>query len=306
MTLPNFLVIGAGKSGTTSLWRYLGQHPDVYVSPVKEPNFFALEGKSLDFGAPKNMTRNINSWSVTNLGAYRDLFNEVSGEKAIGEASPLYLYFPDAPGRIRHYIPDVRLIAILRNPVERAYSAFTHLVHHNVEPFTDFARALQEEEARIEANWEWTWHYKRAGFYYEQLSRHYETFDREQIRVYLYEDLCDDPIGLLRDLFGFIGVDEAFAGTLPADALTKHKASRFPRSRALHHFLRYPNPFKSVLKPFLPEGLRRTATKQLWSWNFAKPPALSLKIRQDLTALYHEDIEKLQDLIGRDLSRWLR
>ncbi len=306
MTMPNFLIIGAGKSGTTSLYEYLALHPEVYMSPVKEPNFFALEGQSLDFGAPENMTRNINSWSVTNLEAYRDLFGGVSGEKAIGEASPLYLYFPDAPGRIRRYIPDARLIAILRNPADRAYSAFTHLVHHDVEPFTDFDRALQEEEARIEANWEWTWHYKRAGFYYEQLSRHYETFDRDQIRVYLYEDLRDDPIGLLRDLFRFIGVDEAFAGTLTADALTKHEASSFPRSRALHHFLKYPNPFKSALKPLLPKGLRRTARYRLRSWNLAKPPALSPKIRRNLTALYREDIEKLQDLIGRDLSGWLR
>jgi len=98
VTLPNFFVIGAGKSGTTSLWRYLEQHPEVYMSPIKEPKFFAFEGGVPDFRGPKT------PWAVTDLEAYRALFAGVSEEKALGEASAYYLYTEEAPERIRHHV----------------------------------------------------------------------------------------------------------------------------------------------------------------------------------------------------------
>ena len=132
MAMPNFLIIGAMKSGTTALYYYLEQHPQVYMSPVKEPNFFCSEENSDgDF--------------ATRLGAYQDLFRDVSGEKAIGEASHCYLYEPEAAARIQEYITDAKLIAVLRDPVDRAYSHFLHMVRNGSEPLTDFALALREE-----------------------------------------------------------------------------------------------------------------------------------------------------------------
>ena len=122
MTMPNFLIIGAMRAGTTSLYHYLKQHPQVYMSPVKEPRFFALEGEKPDPGRPTD--ERLMNHSITDIEAYRALFQAVSKETAIGEASPLYLYSPKAPERIRHYIPDAKLIAVLRDPVERAYSHF--------------------------------------------------------------------------------------------------------------------------------------------------------------------------------------
>ena len=298
--MPNFLVIGAAKSGTTSLYHYLAQHPDVFMSPVKEPNFFALEGEKPSFRAPGADER-INRWSITDLEAYRKLFDGAAKEKAIGEASPLYLYSPKAPERIRHYAPEAKLIAVLRNPAERAYSSFLHLVRNGREPLTDFVRALRAEEERIQSNWEWIWHYENMGFYHTQLKRYYETFERGQIRVYLYEDLKNDPIGMLRDVYGFLGVDDSFT----PNTLSRYMVSGVPRSRALYAILRKPHPIKSVLKPLLPKGLRRRVLLNLQNRLLVKPP-FPAEVRRNLTEAYREDVVKLQELIGRDLSAWLR
>src|SRR5215218_4707583 len=123
MTMPNFLIIGAGKSGTTSLYHYLGQHPEVFMSPMKEPKFFCFEGERPNFRGPGD-DEEINRKCVTTIDAYRALFDGVACEKAVGEASSMYLYYPKAPERIDHHVAGVRLIAVLRNPVDRAYSSY--------------------------------------------------------------------------------------------------------------------------------------------------------------------------------------
>ena len=137
MTLPNFLIIGAMKSGTTSLYHYLKQHPQIYMSSIKEPNFFALEGSNLDFNGAEGkeqIQRLIKRESIINIEEYRALFRRAAHETAIGEASPMYLYSPEAPYRIRYYVPEAKLITILRNPVERAYSAFLYMTRDGREP----------------------------------------------------------------------------------------------------------------------------------------------------------------------------
>src|SRR5919112_17920 len=182
MTMPNFLIIGAMKSGTTALYYYLEQHPEIYMSPVKEPNFFSSQ-------EPANVAD-----TVTHIGTYQHLFRGASGEKAIGEASHSYLYEPGAAAEIRRYIPEARLIAILRNPIERAYSHFLHMVRSGTEPLNDFAQALQEEEAVGIHKGRTFQDYIGRGLYYDQLKRFFTTFSRDQVRVYLYEDLSDAPI----------------------------------------------------------------------------------------------------------------
>src|SRR3954452_17434204 len=122
MTMPNFLIVGAAKSGTTSLYYYLKQHPQVFVSPVKEPKFFAYEGEKVVYRGPGDAENNRRL--VNNLADYRALFGGANGAKAIGEASPVYLYSPKACERIRHYLPDAKLFVILRDPAERAYPSF--------------------------------------------------------------------------------------------------------------------------------------------------------------------------------------
>jgi hypothetical protein len=301
MTLPNFLIISPGKSGTTSLYHYLKQHPEVYMSPIKEPRFFALEGRDpASFQGPGDREM-IGQTAVTNLEDYQALFAGVSGEKAIGEATVTYLHDPEAASRIRHYVPEAKLIAVLRNPVERAYSAYLRKVLTGREPL-GFSEALEEEEERIHNNWHAMWHHKSRGFYHEQLSRYYELFDQDQIKVYLYEDLKEDPLGTTQSIFRFLGVDDTF---VPDTSVKYDDVPGVPRSHALHTFVGKPNPLKSALKPFVPRGLRRRISANLHKGNLKGAPPMDEEIREELTEAYREDITKLQRLIGRDLSGWL-
>ena len=300
MTLPNFLIIGAAKSGTTSLYHYASQHPEIYMSPVKEPKFFALEGQDLDFGGPGDQEKVRGSGWVTTLEEYSELFRGVVDETAIGEASNLYLYDPRAVECIRRYIPHARLVAILRDPAERSYSNFLYMTRNGRERLSDFAEALRQERARIRDNWMPSWHYVQRGFYYAQLRRYFDEFPRSQIRTYLFEDLTTHPGHVLQDLFEFLGLD----GTFDPDVSKRHNRSGMPRNKALHSFLTRPNPIKTALKAVIPSGLRGRTATGIRNQNLVRT-ALSPELRRWLVDTYRDDIVKLQDLIGRDLSKWL-
>ena len=303
MTLPNFLVIGAGKSGTTSLYHYLRQHPQIFMSPTKEPKFFALEGVGIYFRGPGDqevMTQTADNRSVTEIGAYERLFDGVRGEKAIGEASPIYLHSPQAPARIRHHIPDAKLVAVLRNPVERAYSAYLHQVRDGRE-WLGFREALRAEEGRIRDGWAPGWRYRRVGFYFEHLSRYYELFGAEKLRVYLYEDLSESPVSVSQDIFRFLGVDGSFV----PDTSLRHNPSGIPKSKALVALIKRPNPLKSAARAILPEKLRKRLSASLQTRNLSKAPPMPEEARRELVEAYREDVLRLEGLIGRDLSGWL-
>lgn len=305
--MPNFLIVGAQKAGTTALYQHLKQHPDVFMSPVKEPHFFAFEGRDLDFRGPRDR-ETLGHMVVGDEGAYRELFADAGEEKVRGEASAMYLYMPQAVGGIGRHAPEARLVAVLRNPADRAYSSFLHMMRDGREPIPDFGRALAAEEERIRGNWSPIWHYRRMGFYHEQISRFREAFGPDQLRVYLYEDLEGEPKSVLRDVYEFIGVDPSFV----PDVSSRYNVSGIPKNKrlhAIHRFLLRPNPVKAALKPFFPKKLRRRMVEgslnTLRNRNLVKPP-FPEGVRRDLIGGYREDILKLETLIGRDLSGWLR
>ncbi|MFN5513343.1 MAG: sulfotransferase family protein [Cyanobacteriota bacterium] len=294
MTLPNFLIVGAAKSGTTALHSYLSQHPQIYMTPDKETNFFAFWGQALNFQGPGDEA--INHFSVTELKTYEALFEGATRETALGEACPLYLYHAQAPERIYETLPDCKIIVILRDPVERAYANFLHLIRDGREPYPDFAQALAREPERIAQNWEWFWHYGQQGYYGQQLQHYYDRFPREQIRVYLYEDLRQNALGLIQTIFSFLGVDSSFS----PDMTIRPNKSGMPKNKLLHGLLTRPNPLKSLLKPLFPAQLR-----QKIQHNNLTTPELAPEVRAELKARYREDILHCQALMGRDLSTWL-
>ncbi len=293
-TLPNFLIIGAAKAGTTALHEYLQQHPQIYMTPTKETNFFAFEGEEINFqGIGDELLKD---FSITDLSTYQEQFAGVTTEKAIGETCPSYLYYPQAATRIKQYIPDARLIVILRNPVTRAYANFLHTIRDDREPHKDFALALQDEPNRIANNWEWFWHYIQVGFYGKQLKHYYEIFPSSQIKIYLYEDLKNNAIATLQDIFCWLEVDDTF---VPDMALRPNK-SGMPKNKLLHEILTKPNPIKTIVKPLFPAKLRQKIQHQNLN-----TPQISQEVRQQLLDLYRADILQCQDLINRDLSAWL-
>jgi hypothetical protein len=300
MTLPNFILIGAAKAGTSSLFSYLGQHPDVFLSSTKEPNFFAFAGAEVAYEGPGDSI--INQASVTSLDEYKGLFRSAKRQSAIGEASTLYLYLPSAAPCIRREIPGVRLIAILRDPTERAYSSYLHMARDGREPLGSFEQALEQEDARVRANWEPLWHYTRLGFYYAQLKRYYDLFPAEQIAVCLYDDFTARPRQVVQHIFSFLGVDASFE----PDMSVRHKVSGTPRSAALHAVLTRPNPAKTLAKRLLPSDVRGRLYAAMMRGNIVEHrEELCERTKQRLRQLYADDVQRLSSLIGRDLSVWL-
>lgn len=297
--MPNFLIIGAARTGTSSLYEYMSQHPDIGFSPVKEPMFFAFEGVKPDFRGPGD-DKEINRKSVTDLAAYQALFSGVASQKAVGEASANYLYSDSAAARIKHYIPDAKMIVMLRNPVERAYSSFLYTIRDRREPLRDFAQALDQEDQRIAAHWEHIWHYAHMGFYGQQLQRYFDLFDKSRIRIYLNEEMKKDAPGLLKDVFGFLGVDDSFQ----PDTSVTYNEGGVPRHKLLNAMLTRPSAIKSMLRPLMPNAVMKLYTRIKHN-NLEKPP-LDSEVRARLVSLYRSDILRLQDMIDKDLSAWLR
>jgi hypothetical protein len=297
--LPTFLIIGAMKSGTTALYHMAGSHPEIFMSPVKEPNFFAFAGRELDFQAPIDRSpHGINHTSITDREAYEALFDEADPDQARGEASHTSLYWPDAAEHVARLVPDARLIAILRNPVERAYSEFLHFVRDDDEPITDFAKALEVEPDRIERNWA-LGRYVDRGRYDEQLERYLQRFDREQLRVFLHDDLTDSPTDVARALFEHVGVDPSFV----PDTDRRVNKSGVPQSRWMHRMLRALQPVREAVDPVLPEAVVDWATV-LKNRNLQKP-SMDPAVRGRLVETFRPHVRRLENLIDRDLSHWL-
>ena len=230
---------------------------------------------------------------------YEALFDPVTVETAIGEASNNYIYNPWVAECIRRAIPDVRLIAVLRNPIERAFSAYMHVVRDGRETASDFREGLALEAQRIRDNWQPMWAFKDVGLYHRQLDRYYRTFPREQIRVYLYDDLSSDPGSMLRDIYRFLQVDDRFEG----DMATRYNVSGVTRSRFITQLIRRQSPLKTAYQWIVPEEARLKITERIKNWNVGKI-SMPADARRQLAAAYHDDILKLEDLIGRDLSHW--
>lgn len=301
MVFPNFLVIGAAKSGTTSLYSYLNQHPQIYMSPVKEPRFFALEGKEINYQGPAKV---INRKTINSIEEYENLFDNVQDETAIGEASTLYLYHPQAAAKIKQYIPQAKLIAILRNPVERAFSSYQHLVRDGYETLS-FEEALNAEKKRIADDYPPLWHYQQRGFYYQQLAQYFTTFPVEQIKVYLYEDLINNSNSMLEDIFNFLEVTPNFH----PNTTQKMNASGTPKNRVLHKIITkiitQDNFAKSAVKSLLPKELRQNLYKKVKKSNLKQNNTIPNYLAQQLQESYRQDILQLQELLKRDLSTWL-
>lgn len=296
--LPTFLIIGAAKSGTTSLYRYLMQHPQVFMSDPKEPRFFAYDGGLPDFGGPGD--RHAHRYTVTTWDAYTALFADATAP-AIGEASPIYLYSAEAPARIHHHLPDVHLIAVLRNPVDRAYSHYMHMRKDAREPLRDFRQALAAEPQRIADGWEWSWHYASLGFYHRQVQRYLQLFDRSQLSIYLFEDLKQRPIETVQSIFEAIGVDAGFE----PDVSQRYNPTGVPKNERLQRLIQTPDhPLRRLSRWVLPEPVRDRWLNLVKRRNLDKPP-LAPDLRAELADVYAEDIRRLQDLLDRDLTAWL-
>lgn len=300
---PNFFVVGAPKCGTTALYDMLRQHPEIYMSPLKEPHFFTFDGDAPVFNGPGG--HYYQRYAVQRRLDYLLLFASASEELAIGEVSPSYLFSPFAASRIFKNYPDSRIIVLLRQPADRAYSRYQYNRFHLIEHLNSFQKALELETTRKRMGWLPVFFYKEEGSYYSHLKRYFELFPREQIRVYLYEDFNRAPSVVLADLFRLLGVDESFV-----PILRRRNVTRVPKVELLHRLAmnsdKYGDDCKRALTPFLSRSLLSAVKLVDDRFNLTVPPPMEPDTRMALTEGYRDEIVKLQDLIGRDLSDWFK
>jgi hypothetical protein len=297
MTLPNFVIIGVQKAGTTSIYNYLKQHPQIYTSPIKETHFFQQEWTNEEI---EKAVRAYGANKPRTLEDYLKLFAGVRDEIAIGDASPNYLlYHQTSVPLIAKYIPHAKLIAILRNPVDRAYSDYLM----NMREGRNKRDLIEQAKYRTQQS-----HVIRKGFYYEGLQHFYDVFDPQQIKVFLYDDLKADSGKLMKEMYQFLGVDPSFT---PDTSKVAQKA-QVPKNQAVNKLLQQKNPLRSsiakMLRGVFSVKTRQKLRTQLVQLNMDKKgkiPPLSPQDRQELQEIYRPDILKLQELIGRDLSAWL-
>lgn len=293
--LPNFLIFGAGRSGTTSLYEYLRQHPQVFMSRVKETNYFAFDGEIPD-GPGAAWLR---ATSVTTRAAYEALFANAGGARAIGEASPRYLEACGAAARIHALLPDVRLIAILRHPVERAFA--TYLAHRRdgYDPAPTFEEALADQDRRRQKRWPFE-PFVDAGFSGRHLTEYRRLFPARQLRIYLYEDLVRDPHGLMHDLFTFLEVDASVILNLSR----RYGRTGVIRNPVIRVLWRRTQRLRMKVGPLLPSTWRHRMNA--WAMRDLVRPEMRAETRAALLRLYRDDTLLLQNLLERDLSGWLR
>lgn len=300
--LPTFLVIGAYKAGTTSIHHYLKQHPQIFMSRIKEIRFLTYAGHhELPLSA---MELSSLQWPVQSLSEYEKLFAGSCAYSARGDVSPCYLVFPEQTiPSIRKYIPDAKLITILRHPVDRAYSSFVGLINKGFEEEWDFRHSLQLESAKIPRTLDGKCRQNFCeSFYFDSLAFYFRNFPREQISVYLYEDLQQHPVRLLRDVFRFIGVDDRFV----PDMSTRHNPSGWPRFSSAPFWIKKMDSLAAKIVRNLPEPIKESAQRLFNRLARTTAPALDPVLRRELTMLYRDDILRTQELIGRDLTHWLK
>lgn len=264
--LPNFLIIGAQKAATTSLHSYIDQHPDIYMSPKKEPFYFTHTGMNM----PGNNM-------VTELEDYKMLFSGRTNEKIVGESSTTYLACPWTPRLIHETIPEVKMVAILRNPIDRAWSQFKMHRRKGVNTFSNnFDEALAQFRVRERGDEKWETGYVEMGMYHKQLMRYYSYFKQEQIKLFLYDDILDNLSEVLTQIFDFLQVDP----DVSMDVNYRRNTSSTKKSN-----LSQWNPFS-----------RKEKDKM----------QMSQGARSRLIHLYEDEVMELSQLIDRDLSHWLK
>jgi len=302
MALPDFLVAGVPKAGTTAVHAALSRHPGLYLSEIKEPKFFLTDGPPpAKGGGPGDaLTYREHVWRRE---AYEALFDAAPPGALLGEATPLYLYDQGAMRRIRNLIPGARLIVIVRDPVERAHSNWTHLWSAGLEPVGDFLHACGEEERRIAAGWAWFWHYTSLGKYGEQLERAFGLFSREQVLVLRYRLLVDEPAATLDRICAFLGVETGLLTRIPRENVTAHP-ERTVAHQAVGLAMRAADAAGQLLPGNTASRVTSRLERHLQRGSRERQP-LDWEQRNALLPVFEQDIRLLEKVLGEDFGGWL-
>jgi hypothetical protein len=302
VTLPDFLVIGAPKAGTTALHTALALHPQLYLSPVKEPKFFLTDGPPPRRGGGPGDVQTYRE-HIWRQADYEALFSAAPRGALRGESTPFYLHDLAAQRRIRRMIPQARLIVIVRDPVERAHSNWTHLWSAGLEPIDDIAAACAAEEQRVAAGWSAFWQYVGLGRYGQQLRHLYSVFPREQVLVLRYRYIVDRPASALDEICAFLGVQEGLVTELPRENVTAH-----PQRTITHRAVSRARRGAAAIGRHMPGALGTALTvplERVLQQKATHRQPLTWQQRQQLIPYFEADIRLLEAVADADFGDWL-
>jgi len=292
MKKPNLFLVGAPKCGTTSLYRYLKGHPEVYFPDKKLFQQFCTD---LHFDRPR-LTRE----------EYLAYYAPATDQKYLGDASTFHLYSREAARNIREFAPRARIVILLRDPCEMLYSLHGELLFNGEEDIADFEEALDAEGTRkADPDRAFTWkrealYYSEIGRFSEQVERYLDEFERESVQIVLFDDLKADPLGTYRQLLRFLEIDD---GHVPP--MKVHNPSKVARSAWVSGLLGSRR-FRAVARACAPTAAREKIHAMLNRLNArtaARPP-LPARVRRKILGMYPEEGDRLSALIGRDVRHW--
>lgn len=287
---PDFFIVGAAKCGTSSLYAYLKQHPQVYMSPNKEPHFFS----QIEPGADR---RYVIPRTVASEDEYLNLFREANGAIAIGEASPSYLWDEAAAYRMRDKIPEARIIIVLRDPIERAFSHYLMNVREGTQNLP-FYEALLEDQNRPVKGWTSSNLYVELGQYASQVERYINFFGRERVCVILSDELKRDTEAALRRAANFLHVDEEPVSDIKSEKT--YNSYSPPPSGAIKTFIVRSSWIRSLARTVVPQKVRWEIRDKVLSKPMDKPEMDQRSVEM-LRQVYEPDVSRLEELLGRGL-----
>lgn len=292
--LPNFLIAGATRSGTTSLYYYLKQHPEISFPHLKEPRYFSSINLKLPQKGPGDET--VDEKLILNYDDYCDLYQNIQN-KRIGDASSEYLYHHHTSAEeIFRKLGDIPILIILRNPIERAFSAYNNLVRDGRE-YLSFEDAVENEENRLNKNWDMMWAYIGVSMYYDQVNTYLNTF--KNVKVLIFEEFIENTQENLKEIFHFLGVDENF--TPVTSTIYSHSGT--PSNKLIGWLTSRQNKIVYPLRKFMLENIPRKYLERLSKVIFKKSQS-PIKINSEISKKIEADILKLEKLLNRDLCIW--
>lgn len=304
MSLPDFLVIGAPKAGSTAVHDALVLHPDLFLATPKEPKFFLTANQPPTRGSQRGPgdLHSSHEW-IWRRDQYERLFAAAPKGTLRGESTPFYLWDRAAQRRIAALIPDVKLIAIIRDPVDRAYSNWGHLWCDGLEPEADFMAACALEPQRVRAGYAPFWRYLELGRYGEQLEHLFTLFPRRNVHVLRYRDLIEEPLPALDKIFAFLGVETGRIQQVPASNVSGWAPIDQPNP-LLRRAIRSGAALGAYAPPQAWRRVSRPLTARLRSAE-AHRPRLAPEHRRQLIEYFREDVGLLERLLGESCHEWL-
>lgn len=298
MRKPNFFIVGAPKCGTTAMYQYLESHPEIYLSPVKEPYFFGSDLKYINLKRPTK-------------DEYLALFEDATDEKIIGEASITYLVSTEAAQEIKSFNPEARVLIMLRNPVDMIYSMHSQALFVQVEDVEDLEKALSLEDFRKKGQRipEKTTIlsfilYRELASYSEQVERYFQVFGRDRVQVIIYDDFKQDTAGAYRKTLQFLGVNDEFR----PERFDKVNVNKRRRNEWVTEILKNDWVIKAVRLLIPSRDLRQSVARKATFITIKETPrpAMPKELRVQLQADFLPEIERLSTLLNRDLTYWCK